>query len=255
MLSPSLIAFHDSVYVLSFESATERQENALRQLGEGNFSFVYGIDKQTVSLAEMIENGIYDENAAKTDHRLKDGMTVGEVCCALGHRMVYEEFLRSGGERALIFEDDVVDLGFGDDEIARAVEAIPRNAELILWGWEFGRPRRRFSEFQRLIDHARRAFGNYRYNHRQIRRRYMRPYNDYFWVSAGNYHLHAYTVTRRAAELMLEYNTPIITNADHVSVDLIIDGRLRGYASRTKYFGQRSVDPSDPLESLTRKYY
>lgn len=251
MLSPSLKAFHDKVYVLTTRRAEERHRNCIEQLGEGNFEFFYGIDKRDVTREGFIRDGVYDDDMARKKDQWGRSMTLGHICCALGHRMICEDMLRAGYERVLIFEDDVVDLGFPEAEIAAALEAVPADAELVWWGWSHGKLRSFFGDLQNAVFHVRRFFGRYRYNHQQISNLYMRRYNEHFHVSAGNYLLHAYTITRRGAQTIVDVNTPVIHYSDHAPVWAILDGKLRGYVSLKQFFGQRSIDPTDPMESIT----
>lgn len=250
MLSPSLRSFHDKVYVLTTPGATERQAGVVDQLGRENFSFVYGVDKQTVTMDELILSGTYDPEAAS---RSKDRvpMTLGEICCAAGHRMIYLRFLESAGERALIFEDDVFVKDTPEAEIARAIRKSPADAELIYWGW-LGKTLPWSRVLQQGIDHVRTTLGLIDVGRKQIRDRYMRRYNRYFYTAAWTYLAHAYSITRSGAEKVLELNTPIVLRADHVQLQPLFDGSLRGYAARTQLFGQRSIDDSDPMQSMTR---
>ena len=255
MLSPTLRSFHDNVFVLTIASNVERQRGVSRELGEGNFEFVFGLDKQTVTKEKLIVDGVYDEEMARQADPKDRTMTLGHICCAFGHRAVYERMLDAGCERALIFEDDVVNLGVPEDYIESAVNDLPSNWELIYWGWTGGRFKPVLGGLQQLVFHARYSFGSYKYNHRMIRNSYMRRYNEYFDVSSVNFLLHGYSLTRSGAEKLIRWNTPIHLNSDHVPIHAILDGDIRGYVSRRQIFGQRSFDPTDPLESLTQKYY
>ncbi len=255
MLSPVLRSFHDKAYVLTIASAAERQENVRQQLGEGNFEFVYGIDKETTSKDEFINAGIYDEVLARRVDPKDRVMTLGHICCALGHRMVYEKILESDCERALVFEDDVVDLAVAEEDVLLSLSSVPDDAELIYWGWSGGRFKPALGALQQAVFHARYAVGRYKLNHRMIRNLYMKPHNEHFDVSSVNFLLHAYTITRSAAETMVKWNTPIAYNSDHAAIHAILDGDIRAYVSKKQLFGQRSFDPDDPLESMTQKYY
>lgn len=255
MLSPALRSFHDRVYVVTHPGAIERQEAVSVELGRGNFEFVFGIDKATVTKEELIDSRIYDEELAIRTDRHGRAMTLGHVCCALGHRRAYERMIEEGCERVLIFEDDVFGMQFGEDEIEIALGNIPADAELIYWGWRGGRFRPPLGLVQQAIFHARRAVGLERFNHRMISNFYMRRYNEHFHVSSANFLLHAYTITRNAAVRLIEMNTPICLNADHAPIHAILNGDIRGYVSARQFFGQRSIDPADPVESMTQKYY
>ncbi len=255
MLSPSLKSAHDRIYVLTIPAAEERRTNVIEQLGGGNFEFVCGIDKTTVTISDLIRSGTYNkELAVETDPKGRE-MTVGHICCAIGHRLIYQRMLDDGCERALIFEDDAVTLPVDDAEIETILANVPPDAELIQWGWTGGRFRPPFGAVQQAIFHIKYALGRYKLDHRMIRNLYMRPYNDHFHVGSVNFLAHAYSITRSAAETFIRWNTPIILNADHVLIHAALAGDVRAYVPRVQLFGQRSIDPDDPLESLTQKYY
>jgi len=255
MLSPALKSFHDAVYVLTIPSNTQRQQNAREELGADNFEFVDGIDKRTYTKERLIREGIYDEELAKQLDPKSRIMTAGHICCAYGHRMIYERILGSESERVLIFEDDVVTLPFTDDEMSSATSNIPADAEVILWGWLGGRYRPPFGALQQLIFHAKHTLGFYKYDHRMIRNLYMRRWNKYFDVSAINFGTYAYTVSRSAAEKLFRLNTPIAMNSDHATIHAALTEEIKMYVSRKQFFGNRSFDPNDPVESLNQKYY
>ena len=255
MLSSALRSIHDTAYVLTIASNKERQDGVTEHLGDGNFEFVLGLDKQTVTKEELIRDGVYDEEMARNADPKDRVMTLGHTCCAFGHRAVYQKMLDAGCERALIFEDDVVDLGVPEEYIESAINNLPDDWEIVYWGWTGGRFKPLLGSLQQLIFHIRHSLGMYKFNHRMIRNSYMRHYNDYFDVSSANFLLHAYSLTRAGARKLIRWNTPIHLNSDHAPIHAILDGDVRGYVSRRQLFGQRSFDPADPLESLTQKYY
>lgn len=255
MIPAPLRNFHDKAYVVTYAAAEERQRSVAEQLGEGNFEFVYGVDKRDVTKERLITDGTYDEEMAIRVDPKGRSMTLGHICCSIGHRLAYEKMLADGCERALIFEDDVTTMPVDDNTVEAMLANIPADAECIQWGWNGGRFKPALGGVQQAIFHAKYALGQYKLNHRMIRNLYMRPYNDYFHVASVNFLAHAYTVTRTAAEKLIRWNTPINLNADHVLIHAILDGDISGYVPVTQLFGQRSIDPQDPVESLTQKYY
>ncbi|MBX3291441.1 MAG: glycosyltransferase family 25 protein [Acidobacteria bacterium] len=251
MLFPALREFHDAVYVLTIESAVERQKNTTEQLGEGNFEFVFGVDKRDVSKEELLGKGIYDEETAVETDRSGRAMTVGHVCCSLGHRMIYERFLDTAATRCLVFEDDVIVNDVSEQLIDSIVRNIPADAEFIYWGWDAGGLRPAFGTVKQAVYHVSHSMGFLKYNHTMIRNLYDRPYNEHFHVSGKHLLGHAYTITRPAAEALIRWNTPIILNADNALMYAVMNGDVRAYVSRTKLFDQRSASSSDPMQTLT----
>jgi glycosyl transferase, family 25 len=251
MLQESLKAIHDHVYVLTIRSATDRHENALRQLGEGNFEFVYGVDKSDVSMPEFEAAGIYDEKLARRTDRRNKPMTLGHICCSLGHRMIYEKFLASGGERCLIFEDDVVSLDVDAAEVGPAVAAIPSDADLIYWGWKGGGYRPMFGAAKQALYHVQHSLGFLRYDHVMIENLYARPCNEHFDRAGKHFLAHAYTINRKAAEVLIKWNTPIKLNGDNALLYAVLNGDVTAYIARKPIFGQRSANPSDSMQTMT----
>jgi len=251
MLSPSLRQFHDSVYVLTIPSATDRHASVIQQLGDGAFEFVYGVDKNDVTKDELLEKGIYDEALARTTDRRNKIMTLGHICCSLGHRMIYEKFLETHGERCLIFEDDVVCLDILEPEIERAVSSAPDDAELIYWGWRGGGYSPWYGPAKQMLYHAQHSLGLLKYDHTMIGNLYARPFNEYFDRAGKHFMTHAYSVTRRAAEILIKWNTPIRLNSDNALMYAVLRGDITAYIARKPLFGQRSEDVDDSMQTLT----
>src|SRR5215213_5047588 len=85
MLSESLRKYHDAVFVVTAPGFDDRQASATRELGEGNFEFIYGINKSMTSKAELAEKGLYDEARAIEIDRSSKPMTLGHICCSIAH--------------------------------------------------------------------------------------------------------------------------------------------------------------------------
>ncbi len=252
MLPDGLKRYHDRVVVLTIRSARERQAEATRQLGEGNFEFFEGVDKADTSLDKLRDTGIYDEAAAMHADRNDRTMRLGEVCCAMGHRRIYEEFLATGDERCLIFEDDVVLDANAVKRVDEVLTAVPNDAELIYWGWLTGSRSPWYGPFKQAAYHVVHSLGFEKYDHTMIGNLYARPYNDYFDEAGKHFGAHAYTVNRAAAKVLIEMNTPVIYNADNLLMQAVMQGKVKAYICREPLFTQRSVDPNDPMTSLTQ---
>jgi GR25 family glycosyltransferase involved in LPS biosynthesis len=254
MLSPALRSIHDAVYVVTVSSHIDRHENTIQELGQGNFEFVYGVDKHSVTKEQLIRDRIYDEERAKALDPKNRAMNLGQICCAHTNNEIYERMLKTGIERALIFEDDVTTYSFREDEMSAAIANIPDDAEIILWGWLGGRFRPSLGVIQQAIFHVKHVFGAYKFDHRMIRNVYMRPYNEHFDIGAVNYGTYAYTITRSGAEKLLSLNRPIVLNSDHATIIGALRGDVGMYVSRKQFFGNRSINIDDPVESLIKGY-
>jgi GR25 family glycosyltransferase involved in LPS biosynthesis len=251
MLSPALKKFHDAVFVVTAPGFDERQESARDQLGDGNFQFVYGMNKASTSKHELIEQGIYDENRAIELDRSSKPMSLGHVCCSIGHRNVYQYVVDNNIGRALIFEDDLVTNPVRESRIEEIVKNAPQDAELIYWGWKDGGYKPFFGSLKQALYHLQHSLGVLKYDHTMISNLYAEPFNGYFDTAGKRLLGHSYTVTRPAAEKLIELNTPIALNADNALLYAVLQGKVKAYTSKTKLFDQRSNDIRDPLLTAT----
>jgi len=251
MLSPVLKKFHDRVYVVTIESATDRHQNVAGQLGDGNFEYVHSVDKRDVTIEQFVADGTYDEQIARRTDRRNKAMTLGHICCSIGHRRVYETFLSTDAECALIFEDDVTSCNVPEPEIAAMVASVPHDADLVYWGWAGGGYAPWYGVLKQSLYHVQHALGLERYNHTMIGNLYSRPYNDHFDRAGKHFLAHAYTINRKAAEALIRLNTPIQLNGDNALLYAVLNGDIMGYIARKRLFGQRSADKSDPMQTLT----
>ena len=252
MLSKSFRDFHDGAFVVTVKSFTDRQESTRRELGDGNFEFMYGVDKTTVTKEQMLADGIYDEARAIEIDRSSKPMTLGHICCSIGHANVYRHMVENGIERAMIFEDDVVVIPSNEADIQAAVDHAPDDAELIYWGWTGVEKRPTFAVAKQQLYKVQHSLGLLKYNHRMIDNLYPREHNKYFKVAGKHFCAHAYTLTLSGAETLLRWNTPVILNADNALMYAVMNGDLRAYVSTRQFFGQRSLDDNDPIQSLTQ---
>lgn len=252
MLSKSLKDHHDGVFVVTVESFAERRANAVRELGEGNFEFIFSVDKAAVTKEQLIADGTYDEARAVEIDRRGKAMTLGHICCSLGHIRAYRGMLDNAIGRALIFEDDVVALPVAEASIEAAVRSIPRDADLIYWGWSGIEKRPIHGAAKQILYKAQHSLGFLKYNHTMIENLYPKEYNDHFRVAGKQFCSHAYTLTARGAEKLLEWNTPVALNADNALMYASMNGDIKAYISKQQFFGQRSLIDSDPIPSLTQ---
>ena len=252
MLSKSFRDFHDGAFVVTVKGFADRQESSRNELGDGNFEFIYGVDKSTVTKDQMLADGIYDEQRAIEIDRSGKPMTLGHICCSIGHANVYRHIVENGIERAMIFEDDVVVLPADEAHIATAIEHTPTDADLIYWGWTGIEKRPKFAAAKQQLYKVQHSLGLLKYNHRMIDNLYPREHNKYFMVAGKHFCAHAYTLTLSGAKTLLRWNTPVVLNADNALMYAVMNGDLRAYVSTQQFFGQRSLDESDPIQSLTQ---
>lgn len=251
MLIKSLHDFHDHRYVLTMARNKERRESIKSVLDGWDLEFFVGRDKADFAKEELIKSGVYDENLAKKLDRRNKPMKTGHICCSWGHRLIYEDMIEKGHEKVLVFEDDVLPNKEGNFSIDKILANVPKDAELIYWGWLAIENRPKFAFLKEAVYHAQHSLGMLRYNHNMIKNLYPRPYNQYFKIAGKTFCTHAYTVTKAAAEKLIKRQTPIVFNADNLLMHEVLNGNLKAYIATPQIFSQGSIDDNPNFKSLT----
>jgi glycosyl transferase, family 25 len=252
MVFRELHDLHDHRYALTTARNEARQAQLRAELAGWTVELFSGVDRRDVSMAQLRGDGVYDEAEARAIDRRNQRMTTGEVCCALGHRRIYEAFLRSAHQRVLIFEDDVRVLPHLGHLLPAMMHAIPDDAEVIYWGWTGLARRPWYGAAKQLLYHAQHAAGFLTYNHTMISNLYPRPHNAHFAHAGKQFCAHAYTLTRSGAETLIRRQTPIVLNADNAIMDRVMNGALRAYIALPPLFSQASLDRTSGVPSLTQ---
>ena len=251
MLSPALKKFHGSAFVVTAPGFEDRQLHMQRELGKENFEFVFGINKSETSKEKLIVDGSYNESRAIELDRSRKPMTLGHICCSISHANVYRHICRNNIERALIFEDDAVSLPVDERIVEKIVATVPEDGELIYWGWKSdGEPPH--SGLKKWLYKRQRDLGLLNYSYTMIDNLYPSDFNEHFYRAGKTFLTHAYSVTLSAAKKLLEWNTPVVLNADNALMYAVLNGDVRAYLSKRQLFGQRSLVVGDQLLSHTQ---
>lgn len=251
MLSESLKKFHDAVLVVTAPGFADRQEHITRELSEGNFEFIYGVNKSETSKEQLTAEGLYDEARAIKLDRSSKPMTLGHICCSLGHAKTYRHMIENNVERALIFEDDASILSVDESQIENIVRSIPADAELIYWGWSGVERRPRLGGLKQTLYKIQHRIGVLKYNPTMIENLYPSDFDEHFMIAGKHFGAYAYTITLKAAERLVAWNTPVALNADNALIYAVLNGDVQGYVSRTRLFGEHSQGSADRIETLT----
>lgn len=250
MLSKRFIDAHDAVYVVTAAGFEDRQRNATEELGEGNFEFIFGINMKDVAIDQLKADGVYDEQRAMSLNRGSNPMSLGEVCCAIGHKKAYQTMVERGIERALIFEDDVYVMLVDDGLISHALANTPDDADYIYWDWAGDDHRPWFAAIKEQLYLVEHRFGFLKWNPTMITNMYPRDFNGAFMLAGRHHFASAYTVTLDGARRLLEFNTPIALAADDAVRYLRMNDRFNAYLSKTRFFGQHSQGETKAMETL-----
>jgi hypothetical protein len=180
MLFDALRDFHDGVFVISANGFEERQENARRELGPDNFQFIFGINRDATSKEELIATARTMKPVRSRLDRSSKPMSLGHICCSIGHANVYRHIVENEIQLALILEDDLTVLPVDEATISNILAKVPEDAELIYWGWK-GETKAPFhAPLKKWIYKMQHDLGLLTYTHTMIDNLYPREFNEHF---------------------------------------------------------------------------
>jgi glycosyl transferase family 25 len=236
----SLNAYFDNIYVVTLERSTERHEKMKEVLQGLQFSFFYGNDKKELTLDELLEEGIYDEEKAKLLHKDDKPLNTTQIGSAWSHRLVYEDMLAQGYEKVLILEDDVILKKEGLALLDEMIQQLPQNWEL--WYLDYHKNlRRNFGTFliQQAL-HFKKLIGKLKWSHAMISNLYARKYKPNIFVAGSHEFSTAYAITKEGAKKLIQLQTPIVFCADNLLSYACANTIVNGYVSVPKVFLRQS---------------
>jgi GR25 family glycosyltransferase involved in LPS biosynthesis len=104
MGEPKSYEYKMKIFVITLKKSTSRQESIRLQFQALNlpFEFFYGINGMELTAKEI--NLYYDDVKAKK--HCGRSLVLGEIGCAISHRLVYKKIVEENIDRAIILEDD-----------------------------------------------------------------------------------------------------------------------------------------------------
>jgi glycosyl transferase family 25 len=221
--------YYDKTYVISVKSAQHRRDLFLKRFEGLNFSFFFGADKKNISINDLIEKNIYNEELAKKHHRYTKSMMPGEIACALSHRMIYQDMLQNNYSRVLIFEDDAIPSPEGLEMMPAIITEIPSNCELLMWGWGKNEINDFTASLKKYGYHFQHAFGLLKWDHTIIKNLVAKPFSAHLKKAGFHDYAHAYGITKTAAAKLIQMQTPVQYIADNLIAHAITRNIVTGY--------------------------
>lgn len=253
----SIYDFHDRAYVLTIPRAIQRHQNIRKELEGWDLTFINGVDKLEISDDYFIANKIVDLEKSREVETI-DYMSVGSMCCAYGHRLVYEDIIRNNVQRAIIFEDDMFTNDLDEALLDNIVKHIPADAQFIYWGYTGGilQPTHRSFAVRKASYLLKENLGMLNGLKRQYNlNRACAPYNKYFDTACGQMGLYAYSVTLEAAKILVANQTPVIYHSDRLPFHLINQGIIKNaYISVVQPFTEERYSGRGANVSLIEVY-
>lgn len=231
--------FFDTIYVITLDRATDRQQHIKKELDGLQYQFFAGKDKQQFSVEELRQKGIYDEQAARRHHRYGKPMQVGQICVSWSHAAVYKEIVEKGYRNALIMEDDVVIDREQAKNFSAILSSLPTGWEVLYLGFAEREQAPQGVAFKRLFYHFLRLFGAIRFSHKTIEHLYPKKVSKYIYQAGYHDCVHAYAITQSAAKTLLGLQQPISFIADNLVAYAVTSGFLKGYVVLPKIIYQQ----------------
>lgn len=228
--------FFDHIYVITVETAIERQAKVKEQLEGLNFTFFIGANKKDLTIDELIAQGIYDEEKTKALHRYNKPMNTNQIAQAWTHRLVYEDMLENNYERILILEDDVMVNKEGLSKIGEMIQQIPSNWEVWYLDYHKNLKRDIGGWFTQRVLHFKRFFGKLPWSHKHINNLYARPYKENVFLSGCHEFATAYGITSSAAKKLIKLQTPLSFTSDNLLSHACSNLLVYGFISVPKVF-------------------
>jgi glycosyl transferase, family 25 len=246
----SLNEYFDKILVLTLPRLQQRMDDFRRVFTGLEYDFFYGLDKQDTSLDLLKQKGEYDTAAYRRFYKKPTEISLGMLCCSIGHLMMYEYIVAKGFQRTLIFEDDAVPLPEHLDRFPVIVKELPADWDVLYLGYEK-------NENLGLRERVKRSVSMLWPNHAQLhmnrqlfRRYYPEPVSAH--VAKAGFHdcTHAYAITLDGARKLLQHRRPVRFHPDNLISYAIGTGEINGYICRPKLFSQLSAF-TNSVDSLT----
>jgi glycosyl transferase family 25 len=243
----------DRVFVVTLPRAVERQAHVREALRGLDFRFHMGADKATLDLGALArDGGLAEWRGVRRLTGKARPLKPGEVGCALSHRQVYEEIVRSGVLRAVVFEDDAAPR---DEDVAllpAALAQLPDGWDLVYLGYTRFEDVTAWQKAKRLLYLTLSPLHVVPWRPGEVLRLHPRPWSAN--LRRAGYHdgAYAYAVSLEGARKLLAAQTPLAHVADHVFVNLVLSGALRAFVTEPKMFDEVSASIAGPATYAQR---
>lgn len=231
--------YFDHIYVLTLEGAIDRQGPLVEILKGLNWDFFYGVNKQNLSYQEVVKQGHYDDQRHRETKRTHRSMSLGEIACAMSHRNICQDIVANNYRRALILEDDVLPVYKNLATFKAVVDELPEDWELLMLGY-YGEKmptlRYRLQLNIYLLYHYLHLFNWHKVSVELIKKTCLSPYKTRLYTLGKLVGGHAYAVSYEGARKFVDYQQPIIIQADRVFNYYDSSPDCKAFAVRDKIF-------------------
>lgn len=207
----------DSIYVISIPKRKKYMNDLLNYFNIKNAVFIDTVMKDTLNVDKLIQQKLLRSDYKKSEEMVKknnpkfQGLNKGRIACHLSHMKTLQTFLKSNNKNCLILEDDIkiTDSQQTLDTLNKVLNSLPKNWEYVNLG--------------RCWDHC----------HKD------KPVNKWLVKSQNPLCRHAYLVSRRGAQKILDYCLPMKGYAGDIHyTEMVRKGLLNAYSTKIQIFFQ-----------------
>jgi glycosyl transferase family 25 len=236
-----LSGWADRIFVISLPRARERRARLAPRLAGLRFAFLDAVDKLDLDRERLRREGLYDEGRTPRAFRHRAEMPLGHIGCSLSHRTLYEQVVRNGWRRVVIFEDDVVPVHEALALLPEALRQLPEGWELCYLGYLGDRSVTLRARLKRALYVAAAPLGLVRWKVREALRLLPRPFSANLRRAGRHMCTHAYAVSLEGARKLLAAQTPVGFHADQLLAFSILREGLAAFVTDPMFFDQESL--------------
>ena len=166
--------------------------------------------------------------------------------------MIYEDMLRNGYQKILIFEDDAVPDDRALPLIPHILEELPANWELLMWGWDKNGSPPATAGLKKIFYHLKNRMGSLKWDHQMIRNLYAQPYSKHLKKAGFHDYTYAYAISASAAQKLVAMQTPIQYIADNLLAHAATKEFLKSFISWPVIFLHEDPGPAGTVNSYIR---
>lgn len=235
-----LNSYFDRIYVMTIKRATERHAKLQQVLKGLDFQFLFGADNKEFNVDDLVRQGVYDPVKARQVHRYHKLFNNGMLGCTITHKMVYEDVVKHGYKRVLIFEDDILPVEEGLKLFPKIISELPPDWELVYFDYNKNVERPAGGFIKQQFYQLQRAAGQLNLTAKTISNLYAKPYSEHLKIAGHHDFGSAYALTAGAAKKLVDLQTPIAYWSDHLLAYACSNKILKAYLTVPKLFIQES---------------
>lgn len=245
--------YFDKIYVLTITGSKERRETFENNWKKINYEYFWGFEGKNLNYSELVKSKTYDQEASLKNEEVQRKMTLNEIACAMSHKAICKKMIDDNIEKALILEDDAVTLKENLFLLPQLMQQLPVDWDLLYLGYTPSTPKSYLWQSLKVygIYPVLNAFKIKNYNLKTYRKtlaqnkiNYSQKYSKNWKIAGRNLGAHAYAVTKKMAQLVVDMQTPVSRMSDTLFLELCVQQKIKAFEAVPKLITIRGNIPS-----------